>query len=86
MNHELKYRAATQGLTAAGVPDNDAHWYCSCYEWRFAARPKVHRPTGNNLDEAKRAHNIHAEAHRLIDADLADNYGEALKLVRTLHN
>lgn len=32
--HELKYRAASQGLAHLGIPDvSQPHWYCTCGKW-----------------------------------------------------
>lgn len=65
VNHEMHYRAETFGLRAAGIPDADAHWYCSCGGWLFIAHPNSTRMTGNNKDEALvsfRAHTLPPEA------------------------
>jgi len=86
MNHNMKYRAAATGFSQVGVPDEEAHWYCGCNDWRFTARPNASRKTGNNFDEAERAHRLHAQAHRLIADDLAENYAEGLRIARNLTN
>lgn len=72
--HEMKYRAATLGLSRLGIPDNDqAGWSCSCGHWHINARAVLDHDTGTNLVEAQRSHAVHVEAaKRWTGADLTE--------------
>lgn len=62
MNHRLIYRPGTAGFSVFGVPDNPAHWHCSCsLGWKFPAQAMPARKTGNNQIEAMRAHELHRQ-------------------------
>lgn len=72
--HEMKYRAATLGLSRLGIPDNDQPgWTCSCKHWDFRATWVPESDTGNNLAAAQRSHAVHVEtAKRWTGADLTE--------------
>ena len=55
----MGYDVAVIGLGRVGISDSSPHWYCTCGEWRFNAKPNPRAATGNNLAAAQRAHGVH---------------------------
>lgn len=65
--HEISYRAGTQGFGHLGIADGSPRWVCTCGEWQV---PVQIRAGGPNRAHGRRAHAQHiADVRRHLDGD-----------------